>query len=99
MLCGYLLALPVHAGGLAVVDLHPIHSDIALAGARVAGDDAGQCDEAASVEGPALEDWEIVEIEVLATNHFLARRFFGADGFGECAGERAQLRQHLELVE
>ena len=29
----------------------------------------------------------------------MQRRVFGADGLGECAGERAQLRQHLELVE
>ncbi len=33
------------------------------------------------------------------TNDFFAGRVFGADGFGEGAGERAQLRQHLELVE
>ena len=32
-------------------------------------------------------------------NHFFARRVFGAHSFGECAGQRAQLRQHLELVE
>ena len=28
---GVLLALPVHAGGLAVVDLHAVHADVALA--------------------------------------------------------------------
>ena len=72
MLGGYLLPLPVHAGGLAVVDLHAIHSDVALARARVAGDDAGQGDEAAAVVRPALEDREIVEVEVLAPDHFLA---------------------------
>ena len=33
------------------------------------------------------------------TNDFLAVGVFGADGLGKCAGERAQLRQHLELVE
>ena len=34
---GDLLALPVHAGGLAVVDLHPVHADVALARFGVAG--------------------------------------------------------------
>jgi hypothetical protein len=37
VLGGDFLALPVHAGGLAVVDLHAVHADVALAGARVAG--------------------------------------------------------------
>jgi hypothetical protein len=32
VLGGVLLALPVHAGGLAVVDLHAVHADVALAG-------------------------------------------------------------------
>ena len=32
VLGGYLLALPVHAGGLAVVDLHAVHAYVALAG-------------------------------------------------------------------
>ena len=35
VLGGYLLPLPVHAGGLAVVDLHAVHADVALA--RCAG--------------------------------------------------------------
>src|SRR5580658_6661417 len=56
MLGGVFLALPVHAGGLAVVDLHAVHADVALAGAGVAGDDAGEGDEAASVLRPGLED-------------------------------------------
>jgi hypothetical protein len=99
VLGGDLLALPVHAGGLAVVDLHPIHADVALAGARVAGDDAGEGDEAAAVVGPALEDGKVVEVEVVAANDFLAGGVFGADGFGEGAGEFAELREHFELVE
>ena len=99
MLGGDLLALPVHAGGLAVVDLHAIHADVALAGAGVAGVDAGQGDEAAAVVGPALEDGEVVEVEVVAEDDFLAGGVFGADGFGEGAGECAELGQHLELVE
>ncbi len=99
VLGGDFLPLPVHAGGLAVVDLHAVHADVALAGARVAGVDAGQGDEAAAVVGPALEDGKVVEVEVVAANDFLAGGVFGADGFGKGAGERAQLRQHFELVE
>ena len=99
VLGGYLLPLPVHAGGLAVVDLHAVHSDVALAGAWVAGDDAGQGDEAASVVRPALEDRKGIEVDVLFDDDLFAAGLFGADGLGECAGERAQLRQHLELVE
>ncbi len=99
VLGGNFLPLPVHAGGLAVVDLHAIHADVALAGARVARVHAGQRDEAAAIVGPALEDGECVEIEVFAENDFFAGRVFGADGFGKGAGERAELRQHFELVE
>ena len=39
---------------LAVVDLHAVHAHVALAGAGIAGDHAGERDEAAAVEGPAL---------------------------------------------
>ncbi len=53
------LALPVHAGGALVVDLHAIHADVALAGLGIAGDDAGQGDEAAGILRPALQDGEI----------------------------------------
>ena len=67
VLGGYFLALPVHAGGLAVVDLHAVHADVAPAGAGVSGVDAGQGDEAAAVVGPALEDGEGVEVEVFAS--------------------------------
>ena len=37
MFGGNFLALPVHAGGLAVVDLHAIHADVALPCRRCAG--------------------------------------------------------------
>jgi len=88
---------------LAVVDLHPIHADVALAGAPssswVASDDAGEGDEAATVVRPAFEDGKVVEVEVVAADDFLAGGVFGADGFGEGAGEFAELREHFELVE
>ena len=52
----YFLSLPVHAGGMLIVNLHAVHSDVALAGLRIARDYAGKSDEAARVLRPALED-------------------------------------------
>ena len=49
----------MHAGGGVVVDLHPVHSDIPLAGVGVVGDDAGQGDESSAIQGPALKDGEV----------------------------------------
>ncbi len=56
MLGGYLLALPVHACGFGVVDLHAVHAYVPLAGFRVASDDAGEGDEGASVLRPGFQD-------------------------------------------
>ena len=61
---GDFLALPVHAGGALVVDLHAVHADVALAGFRVAGDDAWQGDEAACILRPALQDGKVEQREV-----------------------------------
>ena len=49
---GYLLPLPVHARGLAIVDLHAVHADVALPGLRVARYHARQGDERAAIHGP-----------------------------------------------
>ena len=49
---GVLLALPVHAGSLSVVDLHAVHAYVALSRFGVPGYDAGEGDEGASVLGP-----------------------------------------------
>jgi len=54
-----LLELPVHAGSAVVVNLDAIHADVAFAGVGVFRDDAGEGDEAAAVEGPALEDGQV----------------------------------------
>ena len=90
-----LLSLPVHARGLAVVNLHAIHADVALARSRIARVHAWQGDETAAIVRPAFEDREIVEIELLAPDHLLARRVLGAHSFGKGTGERAELRKHL----
>ena len=96
---GHLLPLPVHACRLAVVDLHPVHADVALARCGIARMHAGQRDEAPAVVRPALENREVVEIEAFAPHDFFARGIFGADGLGKRACQRPQLRQHLQLVE
>ena len=54
-----LLQLPVHAGGVVVVDLDAVHADVAFARVRVARDDAWQGDKAAAVERPAFQDGKI----------------------------------------
>lgn len=53
------LELPVHAGALAVVDLHAIHADVAFAGIGVLSDNAGKCDESAAIMGPAELNGEV----------------------------------------
>jgi hypothetical protein len=85
MFGGNFLALPVHAGGLAVVDLHAIHADVALPCwvavcvplARIAGDDTWEGDEAATILRPALQDGKIEDAEIFAQDDFLAGRVFG----------------------
>ena len=74
VLGGDFLALPVHAGGALVVDLHAVHADVALAGFRIAGDDAGQRDETAAILRPALQNGKVEQREVVALDHFLAGR-------------------------
>ena len=60
---------------------------------------AGQGDKAAAVMRPALEDGECIQVEAVAQNDFLAARLFGAHSFWKHAGQRPELRQHLQLVE
>ena len=99
LLGGYLLALPVHAGGFGVVDLHAVHAYVALAGFGVAGDDAGEGDEAASVLRPGLEDGELEEVDVCAAmDDLLAGGVFGGDDFGEEAAYLGERGKQLELV-
>ena len=84
---------------LAVVDLHAVHADVALAGFGVAGDDAGQGDEAASVLGPGFEDGEVEEVEVFAAmDDLLAGGVFCGDDFGEEVAYLGEHGEHLQLV-
>jgi hypothetical protein len=99
MFGGDLLALPVHSGGLAVVDLHAVHADVALAAAGIACDDARQSDEAAAVLRPGLQNREFEDIDVLATQDDLfAGSFPGVDGFREEAADLGEHGEQLQLV-
>ena len=105
MFGGYLLALPMHAGGLAVVDLHAVHAYVALAGFGIAGDDAGQCDERASILRPSGEDGQFEQVNSLpsvgdrAVDDLLAGGVSGGDDFGEEAADLGEFWKELELVE
>ena len=57
--CADLLQLPMHPGGALVIDLHPIHANVALARIGVLRHHAGQRDKAAAVQGPALLDGQV----------------------------------------
>ena len=87
VLGGYFLALPVHASAAPVIDLHAIHAHVALAGLRIARDDARERDEAATVFRPALQDGEIEKRKIIALDDFFAGA--GGDGLGK---ELADLR-------
>ena len=91
------LALPVHAGGALVVNLHAIHADVAFAGLGIARDHAGQRDEAAGVFGPALQDGEIQQREVVPLDDFLARA--GRHRLGKKLAHFGQHGKHLYFVE
>ena len=97
MFGGDFLALPVGASGGGVVDLEAVHADIAFAGVGVAGDDAGEGDEASGVLRPALQDGEVEEGEVVALDDFFA----GAcgDGLGKKPSSFGEERKHFEFIE
>ena len=61
-----LVRLPVHAGSALVVNLHPVHAAVALAGIGVARKDHGQRDERTAVARPAGKHRVIVEREAVA---------------------------------
>src|ERR1700687_53145 len=58
MLRTVLLRLPVHAGGVLVIDLHPVHADVALPGFRIFGEYERKGDEAPAILRPALQNWK-----------------------------------------
>ncbi len=68
---GDFLQLPVHAGGVVVVNLDAIHADVALAGVGIVRDNAGQRDESAAIERPAFENGQIGECGWIGRRTFL----------------------------
>ena len=73
-----LVHLPVHPGRAPVVNLHPVHPDIPLAGVGVLRVDSRQRDEPAAVLRPAFQDRQILEGKTLpalieSVNHLFAR--------------------------
>ena len=99
LLGGVLLALPVHAGGVAVVDLHAVHADVALAGFLVLGDDAGESDEGASVLRPGGKDGQLAEVDGIAFQDDLFAGGVGAvDDLGEEAADFGEGGQELQFV-
>ena len=92
-----LLSLPVHAGGPLVIYLHTIHADVALAGLGVARNHAGQGNETARVFGPALQDREVEQGEVVTFDDFLAGS--GRDGFGKELAHLGEHGKHFYFVE
>ncbi len=92
-----LLPLPVHAGGLRIVDLHAIHAYVALSGSRIASNYARQGDETSGVFWPALQNGKLIERKIVTANDFFAR------SRGNCfRKELPHLRehgQHFDFVE
>ena len=86
--------MPVECG---VVDLHAIHSYVALAGFGIARYYTRQCDEAAGVFRPALEDGKLIERKIVAANDFLARS--GGNCFRKELSHFRQHGQHFYFVE
>src|SRR6185369_11078981 len=98
MLGADLMSLPVHAGGVAVVDLHPVGANVALASVGIAGDDFRKSDERAAIQGPAFQDWKVGEVNVSSLlNDFLAGT--GGDDLREKAAHFGEHGEHLDLVE
>jgi hypothetical protein len=94
-----LLTLPVHAGGLPVIDLHAVHAHISFAMARVAGDHQRQCDEAAAVHGPALQHGKVEQAEIVAEDDLFALGLPCRHDFGEVLPYLGQHGQHLQLAQ
>jgi hypothetical protein len=77
----YFLPLPMRACGFGVVYLEAVHAYVALAGFWVAGDDAGEGNEASRVLRPALQDGEIEERKIVSLDDFFAGA--GGDDLGK----------------
>src|ERR1700761_3910677 len=99
MFGGNLLSLPVHTGGLPVVDLHTVHPDITLARFRSPCDDTRKRDEGPAVLRPGFENGQFEKIDICATpNDLLTWRVFSSDYFGKEATYFGEGWKQFELV-
>ncbi len=91
------LPLPVHRRSALVEHLHAVHPDVALSRLRIARDHARKCDEPSCILRPALQHWEIVQIETILVNIVFARA--AGDSLGEEFPHFRQHGQHFDFVE
>jgi hypothetical protein len=90
--------LPVHRRRPRAELLHPVHADVAHAGARIVRDHGRQRDERRGVVRPALLDREQIEGRVVAfEDDLLARR--APDRLRPRVGDRLQLLQPTHLLD
>ena len=94
---GDFLPLPVHASRALVIDLHAIHTDVALACLWIARDHARKRDEPSCIFWPALQDGKIEQRKIIALDHFFTRA--GCDGLGKKLAHLREQRQHFHFVQ
>src|SRR5882724_5315736 len=97
MLRRNLLALPMHAGRFAVVNLHAIHADVPLSRLWISRDHAGQRDKPPGIFRPALQDGKIEQRKIVALDDFLA--WSGRNCLWKKFAHLSEHGQHLYLVE
>src|SRR5262249_41664211 len=68
----HLLALPMHAGGALVINLHAIHADISLPCSWITRDYTRQGNKASTILRPAFQDGKIEEREVVFLDYLFA---------------------------
>ena len=69
----YFVRLPMHPGGLAVENLHPVSAVVLYPSLRVPADHQGKGDVSPAIHGPALDDGKLKKVNVaVLEHHFLA---------------------------
>src|SRR5437016_1474072 len=97
MLRAMFLRLPMHPSRPLIVDLHSVHPHVALPRFGILGKYEWKRDKAAAILRPALQNWEIEEIDVAS----LLNDFLATSGIHAPWEERPQFRQlgkHLDFV-
>src|SRR5262249_40275405 len=98
VLSAVLVNLPMHAGSGFVIDLHAIHSAVALSGLGVFGEDERHGYIAPAILGPAFDDRKVEQREIaLLEDTFLAGSV--ADDLGEHTAEVGEPGDHLDFFD